>query len=411
MRPPTLTQPRARVLLGLVLGLLLATGCASSAPAPSAPARAEPPSVASQTSPPAPVAAGTGAAGATTAPATATTGWQAEWDRLVAAARREGKVMVAGPPGDLYRRALTSFQQAYPDVEVHYTGASGATFVPRLLSERQGEQYLWDVLVSASGQAAETLLPAGALDPLTPALVLPEVLADASWAGGFADGWMDVGQSHIYGFQGQVLNSIHVNRDLVPEVELRTVEELVEPRWRGKISFNDPRQAGSGVSEIMYWVLVFDDDYLRRVLGQDVGLTQDLRQQVEWLVRGRYPIGVGVDTRQLLEFQREGLGKNVSILPYRPGVKPRMSTGFGSVMLMNRAPQPNAARLFVNWLLSPAGQAAWVEATDIPSRRLDVAAGAAEERPVAGVDYIIVNKQEYQPVRDQAVGIAREVLR
>jgi ABC-type glycerol-3-phosphate transport system substrate-binding protein len=147
------------------------------------------------------------------------------------------------------------------------------------------------------------------------------------------------------------------------------------------------------------------------MLGQDVGLTQDLRQQVEWLVRGRYPIGVGVDTRQLLEFQREGLGRNVHVLPYRAGVKPRMSTGFGSVMLVNRAPQPAAARLLVNWLLSQSGQAAWVEATDIPSRRLDVASGVAEERPISGVDYVVVNKQEYQPVRDRAIGIAREVLR
>ena len=49
-----------------------------------------------------------------------------------------------------------------------------------------------------------------------------------------------------------------------------------------------------------------------------------------------------------------------------------LSAGFGSLMLLNKAPHPNAATVFVNWLLSRDGQKAWTKGMGYPSRRLDV---------------------------------------
>jgi iron(III) transport system substrate-binding protein len=49
-----------------------------------------------------------------------------------------------------------------------------------------------------------------------------------------------------------------------------------------------------------------------------------------------------------------------------------VSAGFGSAMLVNKAPHPNAAKVFLNWLLAKEGQTAWSKAMGYVSRRLDV---------------------------------------
>ena len=49
-----------------------------------------------------------------------------------------------------------------------------------------------------------------------------------------------------------------------------------------------------------------------------------------------------------------------------------MTAGFGSLMLMSRAPHPNAAAVYINWLLSKDGQTAWSKAVNAASHRLDV---------------------------------------
>jgi ABC-type Fe3+ transport system substrate-binding protein len=68
---------------------------------------------------------------------------------------------------------------------------------------------------------------------------------------------------------------------------------------------------------------------------------------------------------------------------------------------MNQAPHPNAARLFVNWLLSREGQLSFQKVMNsadllVESMRVDIAKDAipAPQRRVAGVKYIIMDTPE-----------------
>jgi ABC-type Fe3+ transport system substrate-binding protein len=45
---------------------------------------------------------------------------------------------------------------------------------------------------------------------------------------------------------------------------------------------------------------------------------------------------------------------------------PSISAAFGQLALMNRAPHPNAAKVFVNWLLSREGQSAFQRIISTP---------------------------------------------
>jgi iron(III) transport system substrate-binding protein len=82
-----------------------------------------------------------------------------------------------------------------------------------------------------------------------------------------------------------------------------------------------------------------------------------------------------------------------------------------NVALYNRAPHPNAARVFINWLLSREGQQLYARILDQPSRRLDVDS-PTETKPDPRVEYPpSVNKEAHSMYERRAGEIAREVLR
>jgi iron(III) transport system substrate-binding protein len=376
----------------ILLGVLAA--CAPSAgPAPAAAPRASE-ATAAQSAP------------ASAAPANG----PSEWDRLLAAARQEGKVVVVGPPGEVYRNALVDFQTHFPEIAMEYAGLSGRDFNPRVLSERAAGQYLWDVLVGGPESVNLELKPAGALEPVKPALVRPDILDDSKWLGGFDAGFMDREKQYTYGFQGDLSQHVWVNREVIPESELSTVEQVTDAKWKGKISWNDPTSAGSGSAIAGYWLLLKGEDWLRSLYLQDVVTTRDLRQQVEWVVRGRYPIAIGGDSTSLLGFQQQGLGTQVKTLAKDSQLGGRLSPGFGNVMLLNQAPHPNAARVYVNWLLSREGQTSFATTTERNSRRLDVP-GLPETTPRPDVEYVIINREENQPNIARAMDLAKATIK
>lgn len=344
---------------------------------------------------------------------TAQPNWKAEWEKVFAAATTEGTLVIAGPPAPQYRDAIALFQKLFPRIKLEFFGTSGRDLSARILAERRSGHFLWDIHIGGAGTPNLQLKPAGVLDPVTPALILPEVLDDESWAGGFADGWMDRERRFIYAFSGQVNPQVYVNRDLITEKELARVEDLVQPKWRGKISWNEPRAQGSGSATAGFLLYLLGEDFVRQLLKQDVVATRDLRQQVDWIVRGKFPVAISLDERFLNTFREKGVGLNVKPLaPETPaGGGTRIGPGFGAAMLVNRAPHPNAAKVFLNWLLSREGQAAYVKATEVNSRRLDVTEGPADTAPKRGVKYVNINKEELNPYQVKGIAVAKELLK
>ena len=199
------------------------------------------------------------------------------------------------------------------------------------MTERQAGIYSWDVLVRHPGPAYDTLIPAGLLDPVRPALMLPEVLDDNAWLGGVEGGALDKDKKYTFAFQASVGQNVYINRDFVSEADLGRMEQLIDPRWSGKQSWFDPRTQSNGATVAGVMTLVFGEDFLRKLWGQDVTITRDARQQIEWLVRGRYPIAFGIQNSTLPDFLQAGLGKNVKPLD------PDSRAGSGSASALARS--------------------------------------------------------------------------
>jgi iron(III) transport system substrate-binding protein len=383
------------------LAAILAVAMASCAPASSPAAAPASPAA------PAPAAA----APASQAAPTTDAAWQAEWNRTVAAAKQEGKLALMGSGGTLIRDALMEFQKAYPEINVEYAAPPPGDIAVKVPPERDAGQFLWDVHIGHPGPAYDVLLPRGVMDPLAPALVLPEVLDDSKWLGGFKAGFMDKDGQYAYAFQGSLGYIAWVNRDVIPEAELSRFDQLTDPKWAGRIVWYDPTTRSAGGAMAGYLYMVFGEDYLRKVFAQDVTITRDVRQQVEWLVRGRYPIALGIENDRLVEFQNQGLGRNVKPLEPESQVGARMNIGLGAVLLFNQPPHPNAAKVFANWLLSPDGQTAWGRHALECSRRLDVTECPSEKRLNPGKQYLDIDHEVVRHFQTEATSIAGEVFK
>lgn len=349
--------------------------------------------------------AGTGLLG-TPAPANA-----AEWDSLIHAAEREGKLALLGPTIEPYRVSLMQFQKTFPRIELEYNGSSASDFQARIRTERHAGLFLWDIIVTGvSGAVFTRQLRSGWFDPIRP-LIASHIADDRHWLGGFAAGFVDDAQRYLYAFQAGYQRNIYVDRAAIPENQLHSLAGLLDPRWRGKIAMFDPRVRGGGHT-ITLILQVLGEDAARRFLrDQKPVLTTVQRQITEWAMRRAYPITSGMSPSEHAMWQARGLGRSVEPLMLPPA-QSAWTPGNGVVGLLDKAPHPAAARLFINWLLSRPAQADWALRGKVNSRRLDVPVGLAASHMTAqdfatGVSF---NRESMAKLALRAEEISREVL-
>src|SRR5205823_637611 len=222
-----------------------------------------------------------GAGGASPQSGAAGAGWQAEWERTVAAARQEGRLAVSAPVGDIWRRALMAFQEDYPDIALEATGFNSRDFWPRVLQERQNGQYLWDLRIGGPDPLVYESIREGILEPVRPLLVLPEVTDESKWLQGIDGSFFDDQRQYLLSFFAYTTSPADVNREFVVESDLRSDGDLLDPRWRGKVSVQSPR-GGSGLLSLSVLVVAYGEDYVRELMTrQEAMVTEDSRQQAE----------------------------------------------------------------------------------------------------------------------------------
>jgi iron(III) transport system substrate-binding protein len=338
----------------------------------------------------------------------------AHWNRVVDAAKSEGLLVIGGPPARALRSALTDeFGRAYPEIKIEYLGGFPHELEPRILAERGAGRFLWDVYVSGAPSAIFTLKAKGALDPILPAMLLPEVKDEAKWFGGFQPGIGFADKNpplSFFLFDGTASAVVHVNRSLVAKDELRSFKDLLDPKWKGKIVMDDPRREGPGLNALAVLALSHGKDFVQKLLAQELTFTRQPRQIAEWMARGRYPIGIGVGTGPLTDLKKEGVGHDVELFTGELAAAASMTPGWGAIGLVNRAPHPNAAKVYLNFLLSRRGQEAFVKVLETRnSRRVDVAPMDRDLALKQGVRYVVSQSEEGMPLRLEMKALAEKM--
>jgi len=402
-------------LIGLGGMAALAAACSSPPPAP---APTPPPVAAPTTAPAATPATVAQATPATTAPAAAsTTSSQAisdaDWQQVIAAAKSEGHLSVATYAGTGYRKVMDAFEAAYPGVKVDQTPfqSSSRDFFPRFFQERQAGLYQWDVMLVPATEPLVQAVPQGAIDPIRPLIVRADVLDDKNWVDGFDGGWLDKGKVYSYAITRSRSQTLWVDTNQVQDGEIKSYKDLLDPKWNGKIFAGDLRTKGSG-----FWpgttlrIKTGSDDVIKQVWKDtNAVLSTDARQLTEQMVRGAYPIGLGaVSLPILLDFLSQGQGKNLKSIP--TAELDYVNSADHVLVYANKAPNPNAAKVFVNWVLGKEGSTIYATQAQDNSRRVDVPVQDPSLVPEKGVDYITIDAE---PLIDEILKtqkIASQVL-
>jgi iron(III) transport system substrate-binding protein len=295
--------------------------------------------------------------------------WEKQWSEILAAARKEGKVVVHGPVVPAARQTIPARFLARFGIPVEYVSGRSSDLAVRLRIERRVGLSTIDVYVSGFSTAATILYPEKMLDPLRPALILPEVVDPSKWKKGKL--WfMDPEDRTILRLFNMVSNPFNINTRYVKPEELRVIKDMLDPRWKGRISSYDPTGQGPGRSLVARWYVQFGEEFVRRLyVDQRPVISRDDRQLIDWLVRGTYPIGIGTREEEVDRLRKEGF-------PVTPHsfVDDMGHTGMadGALALMAKTPHPNAARIFVNWMASKEGLETFARALLAAPTRNDI---------------------------------------
>ena len=333
--------------------------------------------------------------------ADASPSWQQEWQRVVAAAEKEGQVTVYAPPGKQYQDAIGTFQEKYPRIYLNYVPGSGTNNSQKLLSERRADKYLADAFVGGSGTLTLVLLKSNILDPIPPVLILPENKDGGLWFSK-KHTYADAGNQRVFMFQGDVSADIGAyNTKLVDAREIKSYWDVLNPKWKGKMAAFDPKERGHiQRMRAIYYNPALGGEFVRRVFSEmDVTVARDQRQLLDWVAIGKAHICLFATATDVDDAQKKGLPVGMLVGKPEEGY---MSGGFGHLGLINKAPHPNAAAVFVNWLLSKEGQLQWQKKSDNNSLRTDIPKEMLSDQrsiPKEGNKYLNASLPEYEDVQ------------
>ncbi|HLY66101.1 MAG TPA: hypothetical protein VKU60_11255, partial [Chloroflexota bacterium] len=180
-----------------------------------------------------------------------------------------------------------------------------------------------------------------------------------------------------------------------------------------KIAILDPTIGGTGQAGaiFLYATEGLGKDYLRQLFGQGLIVSRDDRQIVDWIVRGTYPLEVSGS--QTVAAQMEGQGVHVPMLGaenMREGGW--TSAGSSAVAAINRAPHPNAIKVYLDYLLSKDGSTAFARSVGYISRRTDVPIEHVPDVfiPKKGINYLPSYKEKYVRLRDEMVAFLKPLM-
>ena len=332
--------------------------------------------------------------------------WKEQWQRVLDDAKQEGQLTIYGGQEITHPEILAAFNKEFPFIKITSVAGRAADMMTRIVSERRADKYLVDL--TASGPNGPRMLYLNKmLDPIAPTLILPEVTDPSGWYGG-KHWYADPENRYLFMFEGTIVTTgLSYNTKAMKAEEIKSYWDLLDPKWKGRLLGQDPRGAALLTPVlILYHRPGVGPDFLRRFYSEmDITLFRDRRQGTNWLATGKFPLCHLC--RDIDKAAKQGLPVD-EIAPDKLKEGGTIGGGGSSVLaLVNRAPHPSAAKVFINWYLSKDGQSVWqkvmnvkeVEASD--SMRIDIPKDdvLSDGKRVAGREYQVIGYLDPEPVR------------
>ena len=291
-----------------------------------------------------------------------------EWKKIIEAAKKEGKVVVGGPPTAVLRKQFKETFESRFGIELELLSAQGAQNAQRAISEFKAGVKYFDALHGGSG-TLEPLKYENMLAPLMEFVILAEVKDPKQWWGGHM--WEDNVKTNrfIYSYSADFSVPPFHNTSLVKPDEITSFDDFLQPKWKGKLGMFEPRIPSAGQGLWGYLMRAKGKEFLQRLAEQNLFIHRDGQQIAVGLAKGNLAVALGLAQRFVDPYIKGGLPiKTLTSIKERMGG----SNGFGAVAIMANAPHPNATKVYINWLLGKEGQELYGRALTQGSRRLDV---------------------------------------
>jgi iron(III) transport system substrate-binding protein len=322
------------------------------------------------------------------------------WEKLVAAAEKEGEISIYGQSRAGVAKAINAFTDAYPKIKINFIGGQGSDLQKKIMAEKRAGKHLVDVSIGG-GATLMVYHKANLLQPIAAALLLPDVRDVSRW-------WSkkhlyaDPDGKYVFMAQGDAGSGIGaMNTTLMKATDIKSWWDLLNPQWKGRFVMNDPK----GIGNIGSWrFLYYDEDlgpkFLRRLITEmDVTFAHDERQMMDWVGAGKFHINLLAKVENTMNARKQGLPV-AQIFSEKEA--DALSTGSGHICLFKDTPHPNAAQLYVNWFLSREGQLAWQKYTGRNSFRTDIPKDMLEFKeiqvPKEGGKYMLTSLPKYEDV-------------
>jgi iron(III) transport system substrate-binding protein len=187
--------------------------------------------------------------------------WQQKWDETLTAAKKEGKVVVAGPPDTQVRQLLPAAFEARYGIKMEYVSARGTDQAIKLRREREAGIYAVDATLAGIQTTSSVLFAEKMLAPLQSELILPEVTEGKYWRRG-SIWFIDPEQQYVLRSFNTVREAVMINTQQVKKGDLRKFSDLLDPKWKGKISMLDPTRSGTGSNQAAMMEGQFGEDFV-----------------------------------------------------------------------------------------------------------------------------------------------------
>lgn len=330
------------------------------------------------------------------------------YKRLISQARAEARVVAVTSMGPEVGRAITKAFQDKFGIELEWLSMRGQETAVKLQTERRSGVYTADIVIGGGTTLNTVLAPSGFLDPIETALFLPEVTEAKVWW----DGRLPlIGAGYGFSIQKYVEVPLAINEELAKPEEIKSYNDLLNPKWKGKIVMDDPTVTGLGgklASYIIKQKLAGGEEFLRSLVKQEPVITRDRRLLSEWLARGKYTIAIGARAEMTTVFIE--MGSPIKFLNLGEGTF--VTSGGGMVSLVNKAMHPSAARLFANWILTREAGTIWAKASAMQSARNDVPTDFLDAAHVRqpGVKYFDGDLEEFEKELPGLFAISRGIF-
>jgi ABC-type Fe3+ transport system substrate-binding protein len=260
----------------------------------------------------------------------------------VAAAKREGEVTWYSTQiiNQLVRPVAAAFEKKYPGIRVRYIRANATEIAIKILNESRAGNPQSDVFDGTS-----TVVPLkreGYVLQWLPeaAKSFPALYRDPE---GY---WI---ASHIF------INTPGYNTALVPKGgEPKTYQDLLDPKWRGKIVWDGLPSASGGTGFIATVLAEMGEEkgmeYLRAFAKQKVvNVAASAREVLDQVIAGEYPLALQIFNHHAVISAKKGAPVD--------WIKMEPATGtLSTVSIHKNAPHPNAAKLLFDFIISDEGQ-------------------------------------------------------